>query len=81
LSFNLESVGLAAVANFFDTLGNGSFAPMTAYLTLRKMVADSFIPSTLNAGHCIVTVVEALTFIKLVRVAPFCWRPVSWRPL
>jgi uncharacterized membrane protein YfcA len=70
LSLNLESIGLGAVTNFFDTLGIGSFAPTTAYLKLRKMVPDSFIPGTLNAGHCIPTIVEALTFIKLVSVAP-----------
>jgi uncharacterized membrane protein YfcA len=71
LSLDLESIGLGAVTNFFDTLGIGSFAPTTAYLKLRKMVPDSFIPSTLNAGHCIPTIVEALTFIKLVSVDPF----------
>src|SRR6516162_4008569 len=70
LSLNLESIGLGAVTNFFDTLGIGSFAPTTAYLKLRKMVPDSFIPSTLNAGHCIPTIVEALVFIKLVSVDP-----------
>ena len=71
LSLNLESIGLGAVTNFFDTLGIGSFAPTTAYLKLRKIVPDSFIPGTLNAGHCIPTIVEALTFIKLVSVDPF----------
>jgi len=70
LSLNLESIGLGAVTNFFDTLGIGSFAPTTAYLKLRKMVPDSFIPSTLNAGHCIPTIVEALVFIKLISVDP-----------
>jgi uncharacterized membrane protein YfcA len=71
LSLNLESICLGVVTNFFDTLGIGSFAPTTAYLKLRKMVPDSFIPGTLNAGHCIPTIVEALTFIKLVSVDPF----------
>ena len=70
LSLNLESIGLGAATNFFDTLGIGSFAPTTAYLKLRKMVPDSFIPGTLNAGHCIPTIVEALVFIKLVSVDP-----------
>ena len=70
LSLNLESIGLGAATNFFDTLGIGSFAPTTAYLKLRKMVPDSFIPGTLNAGHCLPTIVEALVFIKLVSVDP-----------
>src|SRR6516164_4266209 len=70
LSLNLESIGLGAVTNFFDTLGIGSFAPATAYLKLRKMVTESFIPRTLNGGHCILTIVEVLVFIKLVSVHP-----------
>ena len=66
----LESIGLGAVTNFFDTLGIGSFAPTTAYLKLRGLVPDSFIPAILNTGHCIPTFVEALIFIKLVQVNP-----------
>ncbi|HZP65895.1 MAG TPA: hypothetical protein VFB32_06260, partial [Rudaea sp.] len=46
-----EAVALGAVTNFFDTLGIGSFAPTTAYLKLRRLVPDGFIPATLNCGH------------------------------
>ena len=63
-----EAVALGAVVNFFDTLGIGSFAPTTAWLKLRRMVPDGFIPATLNAGNCLPTVVQALIFINLVRV-------------
>jgi uncharacterized membrane protein YfcA len=63
-------VGLGAVTNFFDTLGIGSFAPTTAYLKLRKLVPDSFIPATLNTGHALPTMVQAFVFINLVRVDP-----------
>jgi len=66
----LESIALGAVTNFFDTLGIGSYAPTTAWLKLRGMVPDSFIPVILNAGHGLPTVVEALIFIKLVQVDP-----------
>ena len=66
----LEAVGLGAVTNFFDTLGIGSFAPTTAWLKLRKMIPDSYIPGTLNAGHCLPTVTQALIFINLVQVDP-----------
>jgi len=66
----LEAIALGAVTNFFDTLGIGSYAPTTAWLKLRKMVPDSFIPVILNAGHGLPTVVEALIFIKLVQVDP-----------
>lgn len=65
-----QSVILGAVTNFFDTLGIGSFAPTTAWLKLRRMVPDSFIPATLNAGHALPTVVQALIFIHLVKVDP-----------
>ncbi|MDR3387975.1 MAG: TSUP family transporter [Rudaea sp.] len=63
-----EVIGLGAVTNFFDTLGIGSFAPTTAYLKLRKLVPDSFLPATLNSGHALPTVAQALIFIHLVRV-------------
>lgn len=66
----LESIGLGAVTNFFDTLGIGSFAPSTAWLKLRRLVPDSYIPAVLNAGHCLPTVAQALIFIKLVNVDP-----------
>lgn len=65
-----EAIGLGAVTNFFDTLGIGSFAPTTAYLKLRGLVPDSFIPPTLNVGHCLPTLAQALIFINLVRVDP-----------
>lgn len=55
------------VTNFFDTLGIGSFAPTTALFKLRRMVADELIPSTLNVGHTLPTVVQALIFIIVVK--------------
>lgn len=67
---NREAVALGAVTNFFDTLGIGSFAPTTAWMKLRAMLPDSFIPATLNTGHALPTVVQALVFIHLVRVDP-----------
>lgn len=65
-----EAIALGAVTNFFDTLGIGSFAPTTAYLKLRRLVPDSFIPGTLNSGHALPTIAQALIFIHLVRVDP-----------
>jgi len=65
---SIEAVALGAVTNFFDTLGIGSFAPTTAWIKLRGLVPDSFIPATLNAGHCLPTVTQALIFINLVQV-------------
>jgi len=65
-----EAMGLGAVTDFFDTLGIGSFAPTTAWLKFRKMVPDSFIPATLNVGHALPTITQALIFITLVQVDP-----------
>lgn len=67
----LEGVALGAVTNFFDTLGIGSFAPTTAWIRLRRLAPDSYIPTTLNAGHGLPTLVEALIFINLVKVDPW----------
>lgn len=66
----LEGIGVGAVANFFDTLGIGSFAPTTAYAKLRKLVPDSFLPAILNTGHALPTVAQAFVFINLVQVDP-----------
>src|SRR5215469_10872167 len=67
---NLEAVALGAVTTFFDTLGIGSFAPTTAWLKLRKLVPDSFLPATLNTGLAPPTFLQALIFINLIRVDP-----------
>ena len=67
---NFEAIGLGAVTNFLDTLGIGSFAPTTAYLKMRRLVPDSFLPATLNTGHALPTVVQALIFIQLIQVDP-----------
>src|SRR5258708_36131366 len=71
LSPRPEAIVLGFVTNFFDTLGIGSFAPTTAWLKLRRMGADSYIPAVLNVGHAIPTLVQAAIFIHLVRVDPW----------
>ncbi|HSE13011.1 MAG TPA: hypothetical protein VLB69_10290, partial [Rudaea sp.] len=65
-----ETIALGALTNFFDTLGIGSFAPTTAWLKLRRLIPDSFLPATLNSGHALPTITQALIFINLVRVDP-----------
>jgi len=65
---NPDAIVLGAVTNFFDTLGIGSFAPTTAWLKLRRMIPDSYLPATLNAGHALPTVAQALIFINLIQV-------------
>jgi uncharacterized membrane protein YfcA len=58
------------VTNFFDTLGVGSFAPTTSVFKLFKLVPDERIPGTLNTGHALPTVAQALFFIAAVSVDP-----------
>jgi len=54
--------------NFFDTLGIGNFAPTTALFRLLHRVPDEQIPGTLNVGHTVPVLTEALIFIAAVRV-------------
>jgi uncharacterized membrane protein YfcA len=56
------------VTNFFDTLGIGSFATTTAIFKFRHRMPDEQIPGTLNAGHALPTVVQALVFVATVSV-------------
>jgi hypothetical protein len=57
---------LGTVTDFFDTLGIGSFATTTAILRLGRIVEDENIPGTLNVGHAIPTITEAVIFIILL---------------
>lgn len=61
-------LAIGAVTNFFDTLGIGSFATTTAAYKSWKLVRDEQIPGTLNVGHTINSVVQALVFIVVVEV-------------
>ncbi len=63
-------VGTGFVANFFDTLGIGSFATTTTIFRHFRMVRDEKIPGTLNVGHAVPTITQAFIFTKLVPVAP-----------
>jgi len=56
------------VTNFFDTLGIGSFATTTSIWKFFQSVDDRVIPGTLNVGHTLPTVVQALIYIALIEV-------------
>lgn len=56
------------VTNFFDTLGIGSFATTTSIFQFTRMVPDQWIPGTLNVGHTIPTVFQALLYITVIAV-------------
>ena len=54
--------------NFFDTLGIGSFATTTTIYRLWRLVSDQQIPGTLNVGHALPTVAQALIYTTIVEV-------------
>jgi uncharacterized membrane protein YfcA len=58
------------VANFFDTLGIGSYATTTAMVRQWKLIPDERIPGSLNIGYVIPTVLETYLFTKIVPVDP-----------
>ena len=70
LHLSAEAAAFGFVANFFDTLGIGSFAPTTAYIKFRSLIPDELIPPTLIVGYAIPTAVEALVFINSVGIEP-----------
>jgi uncharacterized membrane protein YfcA len=61
---------LGFVANFFDTLGIGSFASTTAWIKFRNLIRDELIPGTLNVGHALPTITQAIIFTTAIAVAP-----------
>jgi uncharacterized membrane protein YfcA len=61
-------IGIGAITNFFDYLGIGSFATTTSFFKLWKLVDDRVIPGTLNAGHTLPTVAQALISITIMKV-------------
>lgn len=70
---NANPVTLATIgfiANFFDTLGIGSFAQLTAFFKFFKLVPDRIIPGTLNVSCCIPVILEALIFMTIIEVEP-----------
>jgi uncharacterized membrane protein YfcA len=60
--------GIGFLTNFFDTLGIGSFATTTTIYRLRSLVPDELVPGTLNVGHFLPTVAQALIYITIVQV-------------
>jgi uncharacterized membrane protein YfcA len=66
----IAEVLLGFVANFFDTLGIGSFASTTAWIKFRNLIPDELIPGTLNVGHALPTITQAIIFTTAIAVAP-----------
>jgi uncharacterized membrane protein YfcA len=63
-------LALGFVTDFFDTLGIGNFAPTTAALKFTRRIPDEDIPGTLNVGHALPVLTEALIFIAAIVVDP-----------
>jgi uncharacterized membrane protein YfcA len=61
-------LGVGFVTNFFDALGIGNFAPTTAVYKFLRRMPDEQLPGTLNAGHALPVIAEALIFIGVVSV-------------
>lgn len=60
------NVIVSAIANFFDTLGIGSYAIATSAWKFSKAVSDDLIPGTLNVAFGIPICVEATIFIQKI---------------
>src|SRR4030095_9330271 len=62
------ALGVAFIANFFDTLGIGSFATTTSMSKLWNVMPDEKIPGTLNVGYVMATVVQGVIFMTIIQV-------------
>ena len=62
------AMAIAFVANFFDTLGIGSYATTTSMSKLWNVMPDERIPGTLNVGYVLATVVQAVIFMTIIEV-------------
>jgi uncharacterized membrane protein YfcA len=56
------------VTDFLDTLGVGSFATTTALFRAVRALPDRLLPGTLNVGHALPTVLQALIYIAAIEV-------------
>jgi uncharacterized membrane protein YfcA len=59
---------ISFIANFFDTLGIGSYATTTSMARFWNVIRDEKIPGTLNVGYVLPTVLQALIYITIVAV-------------
>lgn len=65
---SLFETAIGFVANFFDTLGIGSFATTTSVYKLFRLVPDQRIPGTLLVGHMWPTVAQAVIYVTIIEV-------------
>jgi uncharacterized membrane protein YfcA len=68
-----EPLAVGAVANFFDTLGIGSFAPTIAWFRFRRLLPDRLIPLTMLAGYILPSLLQGIIFMLLLGVKVDPW--------
>ena len=74
----VKNAVIGLITDFFDTLGVGCFAPtMFAFKITGSMSKDEkgrdrddLVPGTLNVGHSLPVITEALLFLDFVAVEP-----------
>ena len=69
------------IANFFDTLGVGSYATTTSMVRFFKLMPDEKIPGSLNVGYALPTMVQAYVTIHGVSGLGVTVPPVEVNPL
>lgn len=62
------NIMIGVVANFFDTLGIGSYATSSFLIKIKSSVKDIHIPGTLNVGDTFPVCLEAFLFFGIVDV-------------
>jgi len=65
-----KTIIIGFIADFFDALGIGCYAPATALLKFFKQAKDSEIPGVLNVSYVIPATFEAFIFLKVIKVEP-----------
>jgi len=61
---------IGAITDFFDTWGIGCFATTQAGFKFTNSCHDELMPGTLNVGHTIPVVLEAVLFFSFVDIDP-----------
>jgi uncharacterized membrane protein YfcA len=59
---------ISFIANFWDTLGIGSFATTTSMIRQWRLIPDERMPGSLNVGYVMPTVLQAYIYTKTVPV-------------
>lgn len=65
-----KSAVIGFIANSFDILGIGSYAPKNALLKFTKQPENRLIPGKINVANTLPSIIQAIIFIKIVKVDP-----------